>query len=270
MKLLSLLLIVVTCLPVYARAAEFEKSEVALVSAVQGVGALDTVEAGLKISLPEGWYTYWRMPGDSGLAPQFDWVGKENIESIDVLWPLPKRFETAGLHSFGYGYGGDVYLPLDIKVVEAGKPVLADLKLEMMICKEICIPENHTVSLRIPEGPAERSDDAQALDKARDNMPSLEDTPRLKLNTAVLGAGSIVVTADARDGFGEDTDVIIEVKDNIMNTPPEVIMGDDETRAVLKIKAPEYIDNLTDTLFGEKITVTLISGGKGVQKDFQF
>ncbi|MEM6780947.1 MAG: protein-disulfide reductase DsbD domain-containing protein [Pseudomonadota bacterium] len=269
MKHLFIALLAVVFLNVPAGAAEFERSEVALVSAVQGVGQLDKIEAGLKISLPDGWYTYWRMPGDSGLAPQFDWVGKKNIEEIEVLWPLPKRFETAGLYSFGYGYGGDVYLPMTLSVQEPGKPILADLKLDMMICKEICIPETHEVSLRIPEGTPERSEHVHALSDARDAQPALDDTPRLKLSTAILGKDSVVVTAESRDGF-ENSDVIIEVKDNFLNTPPEMTIGDDQTRAVFKIAAPDYVEDLAAELLGEKITVTFMNGDKGIQKDFQF
>lgn len=269
MKLLPLLFFAVTYFSSHAWAMDFESSQIEIVSAVEGTGQLEVVEAGIKITLPDGWYTYWRMPGDSGLAPRFHWKDTKNIKQTDIHWPLPKRFETAGLHSFGYGYGGDVYLPIAFHLTERGKAISGDLTMEMMICKEICIPETHEVSFTVPEGPAERSQYAAPLNDARDSMPSIGDTPRLKLNTAVLGKDSIVVTAVSRDGF-ENTDVIIEVEDNFMNTPPEVIMGDDQTRAVLKVTAPEHVDDLTKELFGEKITVTLINNGEAVEKDFQF
>src|SRR5690606_15708570 len=29
--------------------------------------------AGIEMRLADGWKTYWRRPGDSGIAPRFDW-----------------------------------------------------------------------------------------------------------------------------------------------------------------------------------------------------
>ena len=138
-----------------------------------------------------------------------------------------------------------------------------------MICKEICIPETHEISFSLKTGDAVSSEYAFVIEKAKEDVPSVKDLPRLKLNTVVLGKDSIVVTAEALDGF-EESEVIIEVKDNIMNAPPVMSQGADETQAVFKILAPDYIDNLTSELFGEAITVTLINKGKAVEKDFQF
>lgn len=269
MKLPTFALILVAYFPAVAYALDYESSKVEIVSAVEGTGKLETVQAGIKITLPDDWYTYWRMPGDSGLAPRFHWTDTKNIEEIEVLWPLPRRFETAGLHSFGYGYGGDVYLPLNIKVIEAGKAVSGAVKVEMMICKDICIPETHDAIFSIPEGAPERTESAKPLKDARDNIPATEDLPDLKLSTAVLAQDAVVVTAYARDGF-VNPDVMIEVEDNFLNAPPEIIMGDDKTRAAFKIDAPDHIDDLTKELFGKKITATLVNDGQAVQKDFQF
>lgn len=250
-------------------AQAFDQSKVEIVSAVSAVDNMQEIDAAIKISLPDGWYTYWRMPGDAGLAPVFTWGNQENIESIRIDYPAPKRFITADLHSFGYGYGGDVYLPLTIGLKDKSASISTDLKLDMMICKDICIPETHEVSFSLDRGEAVSSGYAPAIEKAKDTVPIVKDLPRLKLNTAVLGKESIVITADARDGF-EGSEVIIEVKDDMMNAPPEMIQGADETQAVFKIPAPDYIDNLTDILFGEMITVTLINKGHAVEKEFQF
>ena len=34
-----------------------------------------------KSSMADGWKTYWRMPGDSGVPPTFDWAGSANVAS---------------------------------------------------------------------------------------------------------------------------------------------------------------------------------------------
>ena len=40
-------------------------------------------------ALAEGWKTYWRMPGDAGVPPLFDWAGSTNVATIKVLYPGP-------------------------------------------------------------------------------------------------------------------------------------------------------------------------------------
>src|ERR1700736_1201509 len=58
---------------------------------------------GVSIQLQQGWHTYWRTPGDSGVPPRFDFSKSDNIEAVTVLWPAPMKFDDgAGGHSLGY------------------------------------------------------------------------------------------------------------------------------------------------------------------------
>ena len=50
-------------------------------------------QAGILIELEPEWKTYWRVPGDAGIPPQFDWAGSVNMETIDVSFPTPSRFQ---------------------------------------------------------------------------------------------------------------------------------------------------------------------------------
>ena len=50
------------------------------------------VRAGVQIKLDEGWWTYWRAPGASGMPPMFDWSGSENVAGEpETIWPVPLR-----------------------------------------------------------------------------------------------------------------------------------------------------------------------------------
>ena len=42
--------------------------------------------------LPE-WKIYWRNPGDAGLPPEIKWETGNNIKSMNLLFPNPKRFK---------------------------------------------------------------------------------------------------------------------------------------------------------------------------------
>src|ERR1700754_4067048 len=55
------------------------------------------VRAGVQIRIKPGWHTYWRNPGDAGVPPRFDFQGSQNVKSVDVRWPSPKRLPEAGM-----------------------------------------------------------------------------------------------------------------------------------------------------------------------------
>src|SRR5262249_8356426 len=55
-----------------------------------------TLRAGIELRLEPGWKTYWRYAGDSGLPPTLDFTGSENVKSVTVQWPAPRRFPDGG------------------------------------------------------------------------------------------------------------------------------------------------------------------------------
>src|SRR6201993_2368677 len=94
---------------------------------------------GIAIQLQEGWKTYWRPPGDSGVPPRFDFSKSENIEAVTVLWPAPTKFDDgAGGHSLGYH--DQIVLPLRIVVKNADKPVTLRAAVNYAVCEKLCIP----------------------------------------------------------------------------------------------------------------------------------
>ncbi|MBL8894257.1 MAG: hypothetical protein JNJ53_06620 [Rhizobiales bacterium] len=95
---------------------------------------------GVEIELDHGWKTYWRLPGDAGIPPQFDWSKSKNLKSIEVLWPAPQRFSDAGGETIGYK--DRVVFPLHILPENPDAPVELDLSLFFGVCQNICIPGN--------------------------------------------------------------------------------------------------------------------------------
>src|SRR5262245_15026826 len=60
------------------------------------------IRAGIEMRLKPGWHTYWRYPGDAGMPPRFDFKGSQNIKSVDVHWPAPRRLPEGPLTAIGY------------------------------------------------------------------------------------------------------------------------------------------------------------------------
>lgn len=103
--------------------------------------------AGLEITLGEGWKTYWRMPGESGVPPEFDWSGSSNVAAVAVHWPAPQRLHDASGETIGYK--GHVVLPLTVTLGDQAKPARLALKLFYAICNDICIPASAELALDI-------------------------------------------------------------------------------------------------------------------------
>ena len=93
---------------------------------------------GLEIELDHGWKTYWRLPGDAGIPPQFDWSKSQNLKSVEVLWPAPHRFQDKGGETIGYK--DRVVFPLRILPENPDVPVMLNLSLFFGVCQDICIP----------------------------------------------------------------------------------------------------------------------------------
>lgn len=104
--------------------------------------------AALDIRLAEGWKTYWRVPGDAGIPPYFDWSGSENLAAVEVSWPAPIAFDTYGMTTLGYEHR--VTLPLQVTAQDPARPVSLRLVFAYGLCAEICIPAEAALELTLP------------------------------------------------------------------------------------------------------------------------
>src|ERR1700754_2094985 len=94
---------------------------------------------GIAIQLQDGWKTYWRTPGDSGVPPRFDFSKSDNVEAVTILWPAPMKFDD-GAGGFSLGYKKQVVLPLRIVAKNNDKPVTLRALISYAVCDKLCIP----------------------------------------------------------------------------------------------------------------------------------
>lgn len=120
-----------------------------------------TVMAGLEVKLADSWKTYWRSPGEGGVAPKITWQPSDNINTIDWLWPLPKRFELLGFHTLGYQNA--VVFPLLIRVHRLDKPVTVAGRLELPSCTTVCILSDYSLNLTFTPSMLQPDSDAAFL-----------------------------------------------------------------------------------------------------------
>ena len=90
----------------------------------------------------EGWHTYWKNPGDSGLASSFKFFSadKKPLKLKEFEWPIPeKHLEAGDILTIGYE-GLQHFFFEDPK----GK---IDAHITVLICKDICIPGEAKLTL---------------------------------------------------------------------------------------------------------------------------
>lgn len=125
--------------------------------------------AGLEITLAPGWKTYWRIPGDSGVPPQFDWSKSSNLKAVTIGWPAPRRYRDAAGETIGYK--DSVVLPMQIEPLNEAEPANVELQLFYAVCKDICIPAEVGLRLEFLPRAAENPADRLLLDRFAARIP---------------------------------------------------------------------------------------------------
>lgn len=215
--------------------------------------------AGLEITLSEGWKTYWRVPGESGVPPQFDWSGSANLKAVTVGWPAPRRYRDAAGETIGYL--DRVVFPLRIDRLDASAP--ADLKLSLFyaVCKDVCIPAEEKLSLKLAAASSATLEDRDLLAAFAAQIPGSASAyliPAVKsLRMRGSDAAPILEIALAAPVPSATTDMFVEGYPGAYFRKPRPVQAGASSSLfhlpVDGIAAPTV-------LRGKQLTVTLVSG----------
>ncbi len=131
--------------------ATSSRDTVSLVSDTDAVAPGAAFRVGLRFRLAPGWHTYWRNPGDAGIAPDFALVLPQDAQAGPIAWPTPTRVPEGPVMT--YAYTGDLLLPVTVtpSAAHAG-PVPIKAHARWLVCKEICVPEEADFRLDLPVG----------------------------------------------------------------------------------------------------------------------
>ncbi len=172
-----------------------------------------TIAAGIEIELADGWKTYWRNPGSSGVPPQIDWASSSNLASADLRFPAPTRYADRGGDIIGYKHR--LILPVAVQPADPKRDVALTLDVEYGVCKDICIPVQARLELTLPPGAAEQppaSELVQAFDRVPRPLAVRRVTdPKLHKAKVVLDGPAPMIRLDALfPGGTERADVFVE------------------------------------------------------------
>ncbi len=126
---------------------------------------------GLAITHQPHWHSYWKNPGDSGMATTLRWTLPEGVTAGEIEWPTPQRLPVGPL--INYGYEGELLLPVALAWPPTFTAGAIDVKLraEWLVCKDVCIPQSGEFALRVPVGPTAPLAHAAAFERARGARP---------------------------------------------------------------------------------------------------
>lgn len=106
---------------------------------------------GLRFDLEKEWHTYWRNPGDVGLAPTLELTLPPGFTASEIAWPYPDMFGDPP--EVSYGFHDTLLLPITItppSTLEEGTSVVIGARASWLVCYEQCIPGKAALSLSMP------------------------------------------------------------------------------------------------------------------------
>jgi len=160
--------------------------------------------------LAEGWKTYWRAPGDSGIPPRFDWAGSRNVKEVRFHWPRPHVYETAGLHAIGYKH--ELVLPIEVTPLDPAQPIYLKARVELGVCSEICIPADFAFAETLPN-PGAADDKIRSALRQRPSSAKEAGLRRISCQIAPRADGLRVTAQMDMPSTGGDETVVIETGD---------------------------------------------------------
>jgi len=122
-----------------------------LVADVDSVQPGTDLRVGLRLVPDPGWHTYWKNPGDSGLATTIEWALPAGVSAAEIAWPYPDAIPFA--HLINYGYDGEHLLPVTLSIpadLPTDRPLRLEARADWLVCEEICIPGDATLVLELP------------------------------------------------------------------------------------------------------------------------
>jgi thiol:disulfide interchange protein DsbD len=164
---------VITCNPFLHSGEQYydSNSNITLISNTQSIQPNGKLIVGIKFELEEGWHTYWKNPGDAGEGASIEWDLSKGLTASKVLWPGPERIPVEPLMTFGYN--NEVILLTEISSDEDVQfPLNIQAQVGWFTCKEICIPQEGIVELKITSGNFIPSKNNEEINNYLESVPT--------------------------------------------------------------------------------------------------
>jgi DsbC/DsbD-like thiol-disulfide interchange protein len=122
--------------------ALYSKSNVKteLISEYEHISQGMQFKVAVKMTMKQNWYTYWKNPGDAGLATHFEWGLPDNVKLIDEKWETPEKIFFQDMASYGYKNETFFYFTFQHSDEDHNKSeIKLKVKSNWLECKEKCV-----------------------------------------------------------------------------------------------------------------------------------
>ena len=184
----------------------------------------------LDFNLKPGWKIYWRQPGDSGMPPNLDYNNSNNLKSLDLKWPFPKKeYEAANLLT--NIYKDNVIIPIAITVKDPTKPLNLQTVLNFQVCKDICIPFQTNLFLLLDTGESNYTKYLYKIERALSKVP---------IDYKKAGIDNITVSRDSDNSLLFVIESLVDIPEGELEV---FLENNDEYIKINNIKIIDNIDN---------------------------
>jgi thiol:disulfide interchange protein DsbD len=230
--------------------------KVSLVAADASVQPGKSITVALRMVHDAHWHTYWVNPG-TGLPTTLDWKLPAGWKASDIQWPAPQVLKDKSGAVIGNGYEGDLLLPVTLTApadAAPGSSVELKASASWLMCAEMCMPGDATLSLRLPVAADAPKPDATWGERIRQTVATL---PRALSEWAVVTsrtAKTVTLTVKpAGSPSHVPTDLHFFAADNLVGYElPQEVKSDGKGGFVLSLQvapdAPADAKNLTGIL----------------------
>jgi suppressor for copper-sensitivity B len=205
----------------------------------------------LTVELKPGWKTYWRSPGEGGVAPKISWP---DGVTDSWSWPVPSRFDISGMTT--QGYHDKVTIPITLDGVRGDT---LDGMLTLSTCSNVCLLTDYPLHLDFTQPVDEgfRNAFAQA-------MRAVPGTSGVSADlSAWLSDGNLVVTGTT-DGKWDNPGIYFDPLEGDILPGEPVIKHDGNTLRVTVPVTDEWGDKPA-SLKGKALSFVLTNGDRAQQ-----
>lgn len=127
------------------------RATVTLISEADSVTPGQSFRVGLRQKLAPHWHTYWKNPGDAGVAPNLSLKLPEGATVSEIAWPGPDSIAVGPVRNFGYE--NEIVLPVTVTApatIAPGQTFSIVAEADWLVCAKQCIPETGSFRLDLP------------------------------------------------------------------------------------------------------------------------
>ncbi len=140
-------------------------------------------------------------------------------------WPAPERFTAFGIENFGYH--DEVVFPVQIALEQPGQPAKLNANVQILVCSDLCVPQEFDLLLSIPEGTGIDQASAGSIAEFLARVPVEGTDANIATSVSFLNAEMTEVTFEFTTPIPFDSpDIFVELGDGTALGKPDIRLGD--------------------------------------------